>query len=226
MISEEDMPDGKSKNTDELLNDLKSANVHLQKRAFEALKHLEDDAEIAKVVNMLEDQSWHFRSKLVDILGDIGSPAVAPLIRSARTGVWYVRAGAAAALGRTGNLRSIGILIQLLNDKTAAVRKPALAALSNIASFENAFQYAGELKNLEPELRDRILKHIESRDEMLHDFLLRILSGEEKPPEKSARKSDRKAGGEMDSFDRDKIMQKFRSVLTRMSEAATQEQVQ
>ena len=231
------MPDGKKKTVDELLNDLKSANVHLQKKAVQALQCAEAQEDILKIVRMLQDQSWHFRTKLEDVLGVIGSTALKSLITAARTGVWYVRASAASALGKMRDTGSMGVLEELLSDRTDAVRKAAMNALTEMVDRNNAFAYAAELENIATSWREQILGVLEKKDESLHMLLIRILSGEEKPPVREKKEGmtfklendmaegepENRAVGE--SSGEDIVLRKFRKAVNQLAEDVPVEEV-
>jgi len=64
--------------------------------------------------------------------GQIGKPAVAPLIAALDDDDWRIRRGAAAALGDIDDPGSVDALIRALDDAREEVREQARKALGSI----------------------------------------------------------------------------------------------
>lgn len=72
------------------------------------------------------------RAKIKEELGEIGEPAVKPLIKALEDKNSRVRIGAAGALGKIKDKRAVGPLIQALEDENNIVRAEAAYALGEI----------------------------------------------------------------------------------------------
>ncbi len=75
---------------------------------------------------------WWMTKAAAEALGEIGKPAVEPLIRILSDNDERVRRSAADALGEIGDVRAVEPLIKVLGDDSWRVRWPAVEALGKI----------------------------------------------------------------------------------------------
>ncbi|MBI3399535.1 MAG: HEAT repeat domain-containing protein [Deltaproteobacteria bacterium] len=94
------------------------------------------EAIIPALLSELKDPSWQIRSTVVDILGEIGSPAVVPyLIECLKDPEQDIRAKAAKGLGNIKDPSAIPPLIKVLEDNFWVVRLHATRALGSIGDL-------------------------------------------------------------------------------------------
>jgi len=95
---------------------------------------VEDKKTILTLLEMLDDDDEYTRDLVVLALGNIGKPAVSPLIKSLRDKNSIVRSNAARTLGEIGAeaKEAIPSLKMALNDSNELVRQAAAKALKQI----------------------------------------------------------------------------------------------
>lgn len=91
---------------------------------------------VEPLMQALMDEHWDVRRRAAWALGNIGDTAVKPLILALRDERWDVRRKAAWALGNIKAPKAIEPLIHALRDERADVREQAAWALGNIRDFE------------------------------------------------------------------------------------------
>ena len=101
--------------------------------AIDALAEIADDRSIRILVKALQLESWTLRRRVVRALERVGKPAVPYLIESLESGLWYVREGAAIALGSIGDPGAIEPLIKLLGDSNRSVVEMAKKSINQIS---------------------------------------------------------------------------------------------
>ena len=84
------------------------------------------------LINSLKDPNKWVRREASTALGNMGDPAVDPLIITLKDEDWRVRGGAAWALGKIANKKAVEPLIEAMNDDSGFVRGGAAWALGNI----------------------------------------------------------------------------------------------
>lgn len=122
----------------------KSASKHLRRlladpeinviiAALEALSRLRDTTALEEVLSMLNHPDEALRKAAVSFLGEISVPGTLKyLVKMTGDNHWGVRAEVAASLRRLGDKRALGVLIDLLEDKSTIVKEAALTALLNL----------------------------------------------------------------------------------------------
>jgi HEAT repeat protein len=117
-------------------------------KAAIALGEIGDQRAVEPLIILLCDEDRFVKSHAALALGAIGEPAVTPLLRALREGDGNIRWGAAIALGKIRDPRSIEPLIRALADKyenvraesassLAAMGKPALGPLLHFLKFSD-----------------------------------------------------------------------------------------
>ena len=98
--------------------------------ASTALQPLQDPRALDQLLPTLGSDDAQWRQNVAAIVGNVGEPAVEPLLALLKRADWRVRAGAATALGFTGDRRGGGPLTSLaLQDSDSRVRREAAASL-------------------------------------------------------------------------------------------------
>jgi signal transduction histidine kinase len=85
-----------------------------------------------KLVQKLKDKDWKVRKNSLDALIRIGAPVVGTLIDVFKDADGTIRAAAAEALGKIGDIRAVEPLIDALKDTHHSVRRAAAEALGKI----------------------------------------------------------------------------------------------
>jgi HEAT repeat protein len=96
-----------------------------------ALGALHDARAVAAIIPCLANSDEGVRGKAVDILCQLGAPAVEPLLASLKAPKPQVRALAAEALGRLGDARAVDPLV-------ACLKEPGAPETESLATGENA----------------------------------------------------------------------------------------
>ena len=123
------------------------------------------DDSIETLLSVLEQESWFLRDQASRALASLGERVVEPLIEYLGSGLWYTRASAAAALGRTGLPVAAGPLAQLLRDVNRTVRDAAWDALVALARSEiGAHSVAEAVASLPERARRFALDGVATRD--------------------------------------------------------------
>jgi HEAT repeat protein len=86
----------------------------------------------------LEHESWYLRDVATRALGSMGEVVLDPLVEMLQSGLWFTRAAAATALGRTALPVAAAPLTQMLRDTNRTVRDAARDALLALAKQELA----------------------------------------------------------------------------------------
>lgn len=110
----------------EALNDRESG---IRKEAAEALGKIRDENSLEPLVRTLQDMNTEIRNTVVKSLANFGEPAVENLIEALKFKTWFVREGAAVALGEIGDNRAVQPLLEALKDENEYVRSEAAKAL-------------------------------------------------------------------------------------------------
>ena len=99
------------------------------------VKELREKTDIDGLILVLKDDNEMVRLRTAENLGDMGEPAVEPLIQTLMDyggKGWRARRGAAIALGKIGDKRAVEPLIHALEDNDSGTRKAAKEALEKI----------------------------------------------------------------------------------------------
>jgi len=83
--------------------------------------------QLAKIAEQAKDK--HERMHAIELLGELGEPAVEPLIPFLKNEQDYIRWNAATALGNTKSKEAVEPLIEVLHDEHQTVRNHAAASL-------------------------------------------------------------------------------------------------
>lgn len=80
----------------------------------------------------MKDKDWDVRGEAAGALGDMGEPAVQPLIEALKNKSGDIRWGATAVLGYIGDKRAIEPLTKSLKDKNSNVQDEAQRVINAI----------------------------------------------------------------------------------------------
>jgi HEAT repeat protein len=132
-----------------LLHDPEVSNM-----ASTALQSLQDPRAIDQILPTLASDDDIWRSYAASIVGKVGEPAVEPLLALLTSPDWRVRAGAANALGFTGDRRAAGPLTSiLLQDSDSRVRREAAGSLGFLENAPVADTLVGALADEHVQVR-------------------------------------------------------------------------
>jgi HEAT repeat protein len=128
---------------DALIGALQHNDDDVRWKAAMALGEIGDPRSIDPLLRLLCDEDRFVKSHAALALGAIGEPAVNPLICALREGDGNLRWGAAIALGKIRDPRSIEPLIRALADKYENVRAESAKALAAMgkSSLEPLLQF-------------------------------------------------------------------------------------
>jgi len=115
-----------------LIGALRHDDDDVRWKAAVALGEIGDPQAIEPLILLLCDEDRFVKSHAALALGSIGEPAVNPLLRALREGDGNLRWGAAIALGKIRDPRSIEPLIRALADKYENVRAESASSLATI----------------------------------------------------------------------------------------------
>lgn len=93
---------------------------------------MEKEENVARLIESLKEDDEHVRVQVLELLEEIGSPAVEQLIEALSSGEKNIRIGSAKALGEIKDPRAITPLIETLKDDNKWVRREASGALSKM----------------------------------------------------------------------------------------------
>jgi len=170
-----EMTKKKGINVKALTERLRSSQKTTIEKVLRELKDLSEPDQIAKVAEFLNDESWHFRSKIEDVLVAIGQDAVDILYNIITGSVWYVRANAISALGRIGIVdpKVVKIAAELLEDSSTTVRKAAESAIMALLDENNISEILESVSTeYGSEIAQKILTLLSRKDKGLyHSFI-------------------------------------------------------
>ncbi|MDO9043803.1 MAG: HEAT repeat domain-containing protein [Methanobacteriaceae archaeon] len=95
---------------------------------------MEKKENVIRLIESLQEDDEHVRVQVIELLEEIGNPAVDPLIDVLDSPNKYVRMGAAKALGVIGDSKAIEPLIKTLKDDNKWVRRDASGALAQMGT--------------------------------------------------------------------------------------------
>jgi HEAT repeat protein len=126
------------KNLQSLIQDLKSGNPEVQKRAAWALGDKEDEKAVPALIETLKDKDPEIRALAAWALGEIKDlRALSPLIEALPDGNTYAREMIVKAVGEFENEQGIEPLAVFCKDNSPDVRAAAVWALGEIPSRES-----------------------------------------------------------------------------------------
>ena len=170
-----EMTKKKGINVKALTERLRSSQKTTIEKVLRELKDLSEPDQIAKVAEFLNDESWHFCSKIEDVLVAIGQDAVDILYNIITGSVWYVRANAISALGRIGiaDPKVVKIAAELLEDSSTTVRKAAESAIMALLDENNISEILESVSTeYGSEIAQKILTLLSRKDKGLyHSFI-------------------------------------------------------
>jgi HEAT repeat protein len=138
--------------------DLKQRLAHLERVTQEPNSR----ETLHALLEALQDDSWHLRQYAAKGLVQVGGKAVPHLIRLLTEGVWFVRSGAASALGEIGREQAFDPLTRLVNDENMNVRRQTILALARISAQIPASRAAQILAQQALSLRQQVLEALET----------------------------------------------------------------
>jgi len=117
-----------------LINALKDEDTDVRFFAIGSLGDINDPIAVRPLTEVMENESEDdaLRLKARKMLGNIGSPAVGPLIKCLQSKDYVTRWYAAVALGEIGDRLAEEPVINLMKDEIKEVRRGAAGALGNI----------------------------------------------------------------------------------------------
>ena len=163
----------KGPNVRTLVGRLRKGQKATIERVLNEMKELSEREQIFKVTEYLNDESWHFRSKIENALVAIGEDAIDVICEIIPGSVWYVRANAISALGRIGTAdpRVVKIAADLLDDSSTTVRKTAETAILSLLDESNVSEILDSVSNgYGPEIAKKVLSLLSRKDKGLSDF--------------------------------------------------------
>jgi len=117
------------------------------------------------LLEVLQQESWFLRDQASRVLASMGEIVLEPLIEYLGSGLWYTRASAVLALGRMGNPRAAGPLVELLKDPNRTVRDAVWDSLLLLCRNELATrELAGAFDALPERARRYALEGLMERD--------------------------------------------------------------
>ncbi len=155
------------------LEDLRATGAQARRSAHELLVGADNDESIETIVESLSATSWHYRSRLVAVLIEIGARALPALESAVAHGVWYVRAAAVEALSQIRGAAAFELLLPALGDRSVEVRK---AAGRGMARACEAGEFELIIRSLRPFDRDHLLPFLRALRDENEDLYAQILS--------------------------------------------------
>ncbi len=120
-------------------------------KEIDKLLENKDEENLRQLVEMLNDNSWALRERIVKILIKQEEVIIPFLLEALLEGVWYVRSAIALVLTEIGGIESIEILLPYVNDSNIQVRENVNKALCEICIRCDKESLEILLKNLSPE---------------------------------------------------------------------------
>ncbi len=121
---------------DMLIQNLKSDNTDVRRRAVWALGEVSDIRAVEPLINALKDENRSIQVNVIDSLGKMGGLAVEPLLQALKNDDRAIRLNAAKALRKLKDPEAVELLIAALEDESAYVRLNAAKALGSIKDPE------------------------------------------------------------------------------------------
>ncbi|MBN1383280.1 MAG: HEAT repeat domain-containing protein [Elusimicrobia bacterium] len=147
-----------------LIKALEDGDIDVRFYAIGSLGDINDPIAVKPLIEVLEnkDEDDAIRMKARKMLGNIGSPAIEPLIRCLESKDYIVRWYAALSLGEIGDRRAEAPLIKALMDDSKEVRGGAAGALKYIGG---------------PEAVEPLIKCLESDESWINRKLVAVSLG-------------------------------------------------
>lgn len=115
-----------------------------------------DPRAVSHLMVALNDTNIYFTEIVATALGEIGAPAVRPLIYALMNKKANVRWDAARALGNIGDKRAVEPLMDALKDEHKSVRRIAIEALGNIGDDRAVEPLIATLKDEDVDVRKAV----------------------------------------------------------------------
>jgi HEAT repeat protein len=116
------------------LEALRRKNLEGKRLFIEELRRQKTTKSVSLLLEILCDESWFLRELAIGALVESGGLAIEPLRRVLKSGLWYTRAAAARALGRSGDGPSASDILVLLDEPNRTVREAAVDAVQALAA--------------------------------------------------------------------------------------------
>jgi len=116
-----------------LLKGIKDENFEVRMYSARSLGKLADETLVEKLINTLKDSNEYLRDQTVEVLVNMGSIAVPPLINILKSNNWMLPYCAVKALGRIRDERALKALVDLLgDDRNVYVQRAVVESLEKI----------------------------------------------------------------------------------------------
>lgn len=143
------------------------------------LEQRADEDALARLCECLRDESWFMRELAEEAFMRLGSNGARALVPLLRQGLWFTRSSAARTLGRLGYGDAVPELFVLTEDANETAAASARDALVEIGHRGGAIRLAHALHRMPPDLRQRRVREIVSRDPALGERLERFMRSED-----------------------------------------------
>lgn len=151
---------GSSGGLDQTLDHLMNGSMFEMLNAASSMKTY-GDAAVKRLIQALQDQDRETRWKAAVALGEVGTPAVKPLITVISTGMDAAKMPAIWALQKIGDPRAVEPLVEALSDDYECCRWMAAAALQQIGDLKAISAVNAALANEPDDVRGFVEELIE-----------------------------------------------------------------
>ena len=125
-----------------ILEAIHRGDLREKRTLIESISHQPSDRALQILSEILEGESWYLRDMAAKAMVRMGPMSRPRLRQLAASGLWYTRAAAGRALGRSGDLESLPLLVALLADTNLTVQGSALASIADLVRSGAARQTA------------------------------------------------------------------------------------
>ncbi|WXG39961.1 MAG: HEAT repeat domain-containing protein [Candidatus Freyarchaeum deiterrae] len=149
-----------------LIQALKDKDMLVLRGAIEALGKIGDERAVQVLIHSLNDERFDIREEAVLALRNIGKPALDYLIQALKNENWFIRWGAARALGYIKDERAVKPLNEALKDEKWEIRMAAAISLEKIIN-ERAEERLNQV------LKDKIDVYVFERLKLIEGIIKR-----------------------------------------------------
>ncbi len=149
---------GHQKAIEGLVGALNDTFWQVRKNAAEALGKIGNDRATGPLINALRDAYKGVRQSAAEALCKIGMPAVEQLMQSVNDNDWRVQTSIITILGKIGDQRPVGVLVEILNQGNWRVQRIAIETLGLIGNNQVLFYLERFLREAnQNSIKDEIL---------------------------------------------------------------------